>query len=51
VVLASVLAPVIALGFLPEHLVDPLEKFSLMSAGLALQQTTSRSVLWAGSSW
>jgi hypothetical protein len=42
VVLASVLAPVIALGFLPEHLADPLEKFSLMSAGLALQQTVER---------
>jgi ABC-2 type transport system permease protein len=42
VVLAAVLAPVIAIGFLPENLADPLEKFSLMGAGLALQQTVER---------
>jgi ABC-2 type transport system permease protein len=43
VVLAVVLAPVIAAGLLPEHLARPVEKFSLMGAGLALQQTVDRS--------
>ena len=42
VVLAAVLAPVIAIGFLPENLAEPLEKFSLMGAGLAVQQTVER---------
>jgi len=42
VVLATVLAPVIAIGFLPENLAEPLEKFSLMGAGLAVQQTVER---------
>ena len=42
VVLAAVLAPVIAIGFLPENLAEPLEKSSLMSAGLAMQQTVER---------
>ena len=42
VVLAAVLAPVIAIGFLPENLAEPLEKFSLMGAGLAIQQTVER---------
>ena len=39
IVLAAVLAPVIAIGFLPENLAEPLEKSSLMGAGLAMQQT------------
>jgi ABC-2 type transport system permease protein len=42
VVLATVLAPVIAIGFLPENLAEPLEKSSLMAAGLAMQQTVER---------
>jgi ABC-2 type transport system permease protein len=42
IVLAAVLAPVIAIGFLPESLAEPLEKFSLMGAGLAMQQTFGR---------
>ena len=42
IVLATVLAPVIAIGFLPEDLAEPLEKSSLMGAGLALQQTFDR---------
>ena len=42
VVLATVLAPVIAIGFLPENLAEPLEKSSLMGAGLAMQQTVER---------
>ena len=42
VVLAVLLAPVIAAGFLPEHLARPVEKFSLMGAGLAVQQTVDR---------
>jgi len=42
IVLAAVLAPVIAIGFLPENLAEPLEKSSLMGAGLALQQTVER---------
>lgn len=37
-----VLAPVIAMGFLPENLAEPLEKFSLMGAGLSMQQTFDR---------
>jgi ABC-type transport system involved in multi-copper enzyme maturation permease subunit len=41
-VLAVVLAPPIAIGFLPEHLAEPLEKFSLMGAGIAVQQTVER---------
>ena len=43
IVLAAVLAPVIAIGFLPENLAEPLEKFSLMGAGLSMQQTFERS--------
>jgi ABC-2 type transport system permease protein len=42
VVLAVLLAPVIALEFLPESLAEPVEKFSLMGAGLAIQQTVER---------
>jgi ABC-2 type transport system permease protein len=38
-VLALVLAPVIAINFLPEHVAEPLEKYSLMGAGLSIQQT------------
>jgi ABC-2 type transport system permease protein len=41
-VLAVVLAPVIAVGFLPESLAEPVEKSSLMAAGLAVQQTVDR---------
>lgn len=42
VVLAVLLAPVIALDFLPENIADWVEKASLMGAGLALQQTVER---------
>lgn len=42
VVLAAILAPVIAIGFLPENLAEPLERSSLMGAGLAMQQTVER---------
>ena len=42
IVLAAVLAPVIAMGFLPENLAEPLEKFSLVGAGLSMQQTFDR---------
>jgi ABC-2 type transport system permease protein len=42
IVLAAVLAPVIAIGFLPENLAEPLEKFSLMGAGISMQQTFDR---------
>jgi hypothetical protein len=42
IVLAAVLAPVVAIGFLPENLAEPLEKSSLMGAGLAMQQTVER---------
>ena len=42
IVLASMLAPVIAIGFLPENLAEPLEKFSLMGAGISMQQTFER---------
>jgi ABC-type transport system involved in multi-copper enzyme maturation permease subunit len=38
-VLALLLAPVIAIGFLPENLSEWVEKVSLMPAGLAIQQT------------
>jgi ABC-2 type transport system permease protein len=41
-VLAALLAPVIAMDFLPEHLTEPVEKLSLIGAGLALQQTVER---------
>jgi ABC-2 type transport system permease protein len=41
-VLAVVLAPIIAINFLPEDAAEPLEKFSLMGAGLASQQTVDR---------
>jgi ABC-2 type transport system permease protein len=41
-VLAVLLAPVIALEFLPEDLAEPVEKFSLMGGGLAVQQTVDR---------
>jgi len=33
---------IIAIGFLPENLAEPLEKSSLMAAGLAMQQTVER---------
>lgn len=42
VVLAVLLAPVIALDFLPENIADWAEKASLMGAGLAMQQTVER---------
>jgi ABC-2 type transport system permease protein len=42
VVLAVLLAPVIALDFLPENIADWVERFCLMGAGLALQQTVER---------
>jgi ABC-2 type transport system permease protein len=42
IVLAVVLAPVIAVGFLPENIAEHVEKLSLMGAGLALQQTFDR---------
>ena len=42
VVLAVILAPVIAIGFLPDHVAEYLEKSSLMAGGLALQQTVDR---------
>jgi ABC-2 type transport system permease protein len=42
IVLAVVLAPVIAIGFLPEHVAEWLEKYSLIGAGLAIQQTVER---------
>ena len=42
VVLAVILAPVIAIGFLPDHIGEYLEKSSLMAGGLALQQTVDR---------
>jgi ABC-2 type transport system permease protein len=41
-VLALVLAPVIAISFLPERLADYVEKASLLAAGLATQQTVER---------
>lgn len=42
VVLAVLLAPVIALDFLPENIADWAEKATLMGAGLAMQQTVER---------
>jgi ABC-2 type transport system permease protein len=42
VVLAVVLGPVIAIGFVPAHIADYLEKFSLMGAGISMQQTLER---------
>jgi ABC-2 type transport system permease protein len=42
IVLAVVLAPVIAVGFLPENVAEQVEKLSLMGAGLATQQTFDR---------
>jgi ABC-type transport system involved in multi-copper enzyme maturation permease subunit len=41
-VLALVLAPVIAISFLPDGAADWVEKVSLMSAGLAMLQTVER---------
>jgi ABC-2 type transport system permease protein len=41
-VLALVLGPVIATGLMPENLAELLEKFSLMGAGIAIQQTVER---------
>jgi ABC-2 type transport system permease protein len=41
-VLTVLLAPVIALDFLPENIADWVEKLCLMGAGLALQQTVER---------
>jgi ABC-2 type transport system permease protein len=41
-VLATILAPVLASNFLPENLAEPLEKFSLQGAGIAVQQTVER---------
>lgn len=43
VVLAVLLAPVIAIGFLPENIGDQVAKYSLMGAGIAVQQTVERS--------
>ena len=42
VVLAVLLAPVIALDFLPENIAEWVERFCLMGAGLAMQQTVER---------
>jgi len=42
VVLAALLAPVIALNFLPDSIADWVEKYCLMGAGLAIQQTVVR---------
>ena len=42
IVLAVVLAPVIAIGFLPEHVAEWFEKYSLLGAGLSIQQTVER---------
>ena len=42
VVLAALLAPVIALNFLPEGIADWVVKSCLMGAGLAIQQTVVR---------
>jgi ABC-2 type transport system permease protein len=41
-VLAALLAPVIALDFLPEAMADWVERYCLMGAGLAIQQTVER---------
>jgi len=43
VVLAVLLAPVIAIGFLPDDVAYHVERTSLMPAGLAIQQTVDRS--------
>ena len=40
--LAAILVPVIAVSFLPEHIGDQVAKFSLMGAGIAMQQTVDR---------
>jgi ABC-2 type transport system permease protein len=42
VVLAAVLAPVIAISFLPDNIAEWAERGSLMAAGAALQQTVDR---------
>jgi ABC-2 type transport system permease protein len=42
IVLVALLAPVVAIGFLPEHVAEWLEKSSLIGAGLAIQQTVER---------
>jgi ABC-2 type transport system permease protein len=42
IVLVAVLAPVVAISFLPERLSEPVEKFSLIGAGLSIQQTVER---------
>ena len=42
IVLAVLLAPVIALDFLPEGIADRVERLCLMGAGLAMQQTVER---------
>jgi ABC-2 type transport system permease protein len=42
VVLAALLAPVIALTFLPDSIADWVERYCLMGAGLAIQQTVVR---------
>jgi hypothetical protein len=41
-VLALVLAPVIAIGFLPDNVAEWVERVSLMPAGLAMLQTVER---------
>lgn len=41
-VLALLLGPVIAIGFLPENVAEYFERFSLMGAGLSIQQTVDR---------
>jgi ABC-2 type transport system permease protein len=41
-VLAAVLAPAMAIGFLPESVKEPVEQLSIMGAGLAIQQTVER---------
>jgi ABC-2 type transport system permease protein len=41
-VLALVLAPVIAIGFLPESVAEHVERVSVMGAGLAIVQTVER---------
>jgi ABC-2 type transport system permease protein len=53
VVLTLLLAPVIAIGFLPENLAEQLEKLAPLSAGLAVQQTVELEDMiplgpWAG---
>ena len=42
IVLLAVLAPVVAISFLPDNLSEPVEKFSLIGAGLSIQQTVER---------